>query len=51
LAKKYNLFYQNYPILKAEQTIKNLRLLITKTTGKIIKKGLYLLGIETVEEM
>jgi len=51
LAQKYNLFYQKYPILKAEKQTRVLRLLITKATGQIIKKGLYLLGIETVDRM
>jgi arginyl-tRNA synthetase len=51
LAQKFNLFYQKYPILKAEKEQRQLRLLITKTTGEIIKKGLYLLGIKTVERM
>lgn len=51
LAQKYNLFYQKYPILKAEEQLKNFRLILTKTTGEIIKKGLCLLGIKTVEKM
>lgn len=51
LAQKYNLFYQKHPILKAEKKKKEFRLLLTKTTGRIIKKGLNLLGIETVEKM
>ncbi len=51
LASQFNLFYQKNPILKAEKETKELRLLITLTTGKIIKKGLELLGIKTVEKM
>ncbi len=51
LAQKYNLFYQKHPILKAEKDRKNFRLLLTKATGQVIKNGLYLLGIETVERM
>jgi len=51
LAQKYNLFYQKNPILKAEKDVKDLRLLITKVTAQIIKNGLYLLGIKTVEKM
>jgi len=51
LASKYNLFYQKYPILKAEKEKRELRLLITQATAKIIKKGLYLLGIKTVVRM
>lgn len=51
LAQKFNLFYQKYPILKTSPPQRSLRIAITKATGKIIKKGLYLLGIETVEKM
>ncbi|PIP14929.1 arginine--tRNA ligase [Candidatus Roizmanbacteria bacterium CG22_combo_CG10-13_8_21_14_all_35_9] len=51
LASEYNLFYQKNPILKAEKETKELRLLITIATAKIIKKGLELLGIKTVEKM
>lgn len=51
LASRYNLFYQKNPILKAEKDTKELRLLITQATANVIKKGLYLLGIKTVERM
>lgn len=51
LASLYNLFYQKYPILKAEKGTKELRLLITKAVANTIKKGLELLGIKTVERM
>jgi arginyl-tRNA synthetase len=51
LAQQYNLFYQKCPILKADKKTKQFRLLLTKTVGQIIKNGLYILGIETVEKM
>jgi len=51
LCQKFNIFYQNCPILSAKETEKNFRLLITKSTGEIIKKGLDLLGIKTVDKM
>lgn len=51
LSSQFNLFYQKNPILKSEKDIKELRLLITMATGRIIKKGLELLGIKTVEKM
>jgi len=51
LASLFNLFYQKNPILKAEKGTKELRLMITKATANVIKKGLYLLGIKTVERM
>jgi len=51
LASQFNLFYQKNPILKADKETKELRLLITLTMAKIIKKGLELLGIKTVKRM
>ena len=51
LSSQFNLFYQKNPILKAEEKTRGLRLLITKATAKVIKKGLELLGIITVEKM
>jgi arginyl-tRNA synthetase len=52
LSQKFNLFYENNPILKEKNTsLKNFRLLTTAATANIIKKGLYLLGIKTVEKM
>jgi arginyl-tRNA synthetase len=52
LAKKYNLFYDLYPILKAEdEKTKNFRLILTKSVAQIIKNSLSLLGIQTPEKM
>lgn len=51
LAQTYNLFYQKHKILEAEEEFKKVRLLLTKATSRVIKKGLYLLGIETIERM
>ncbi len=51
LCQRFNLFYQNCPILSAKGDQKDLRLTLTKATGEIIKKGLDLLGIKTVEKM
>ena len=51
LAQKYNLFYQKHKILESEEKIRNFRLLLTKATGQVIKNGLYLLGMKTVERM
>ncbi len=51
LASRFNLFYQKCPIIKTEEKNMQLRLLITQTTAQIIKNGLYLLGIETVDKM
>ncbi|MGB9707613.1 MAG: arginine--tRNA ligase [Microgenomates group bacterium] len=50
LASDFNFFYQKYPILKSEEYFP-LRFLITQSVAKVLKKGLFLLGIETVERM
>lgn len=51
LASVFNIFYQKHPILKAESEIQELRLVFTSSVGKTIKKGLYLLGIDSPEKM
>jgi arginyl-tRNA synthetase len=52
VAKEYNQFYHDNPILKEEnQDIRNFRLLLSKTTGTIIKSAMGLLGIEVPERM
>ncbi|PIU36791.1 arginine--tRNA ligase [Candidatus Roizmanbacteria bacterium CG06_land_8_20_14_3_00_34_14] len=51
LAQKYNYFYQKNKILESKEKIKQFRLMLTQATGKVIKEGLYLLGIKTVEQM
>lgn len=51
LAQKYNYFYQKNKILESEEKIKQFRLMLTQAVGKVIKEGLYLLGIKTVEKM
>ena len=52
LAKLYNKFYHEEPILKAEdQQIKEFRLALSKGTANILKKGMKLLGIEVPDKM
>lgn len=52
LAKAYNRFYNECAVLKEEnEAIKNNRLKLSYFTGNVIKSGLELLGIETVERM
>jgi len=51
LAQKYNYFYQKNKILDSKENTKQLRLKLTQAVGKVIKEGLYLLGIKTVEKM
>jgi len=52
LAQKYNSFYNSLSVLNAEsEEIKNSRLMLTQATAQVLKNGLNLLGIETVEKM
>jgi arginyl-tRNA synthetase len=51
LAQSYNLFYQKHQVLKAEGDSRLLRLKLTEAVGIVLKSGLNLLGIETVEKM
>lgn len=52
LAQRYNAFYQTCPIMKEEnRDLRSLRLMITEKVGHVIKHGLGLLGIQTVEHM
>lgn len=52
LAKEYNQFYHDHPILAENDTnIRDMRLLISATVGKIIKNGMKLLGIEVPDRM
>lgn len=49
LAKLYNLFYQECRIIDSEK--ESFRLKLSLEVGKVLKKGLYLLGIEAPERM
>ena len=46
-AQLYSSFYQNSPILKSEESVRNARLRLCALFGDILKTGLGLLGIET----
>lgn len=49
LARLYNLFYQGSRIIGSEK--EDFRLKLSEEVGKVLKKGLYLLGIEAPERM
>ncbi|MBI2616662.1 arginine--tRNA ligase [Candidatus Gottesmanbacteria bacterium] len=55
IAGKFNVFYNKHSILgsgnKSGSTSTEFRLFLTTATAHILNKGLYLLGIETVERM
>ncbi|MDM8002366.1 MAG: arginine--tRNA ligase [Bacteroidota bacterium] len=52
LAREFNQFYHDYSILGEEdKDIRNFRLRLSELTGRVLEKGLYLLGIEAPERM
>lgn len=52
LAKLYNKFYHEEPILKAEdEQVRNFRLELSAATAAVIKKAMSLLGVEVPERM
>lgn len=51
LAKKFNEFYDNCPVIQAEGQQKSFRINLISAVWQIMERGLYLLGIETVDEM
>jgi arginyl-tRNA synthetase len=51
-AQLFNKFYQKHPVLKAEnEELKNARLALIQAVQIVLKAGLNLLGIETLEKM
>ncbi len=46
-AQLYSSFYQNSPILKSEEAVRNARLHLCALFGEVLRTGLGLLGIET----
>jgi arginyl-tRNA synthetase len=51
LSKKYNKFYENCPVLKADEPIKISRLILCDLTARTLQLGLSLLGIDVLERM
>lgn len=51
LSKKLNSFYNNCPILNQEEEILKSRAYLAKQAGEVIKQGLNLLGIQTLDRM
>ena len=52
LAREFNQFYHDYSILGEEdKEIRSFRLKLSELTGRVLEKGLYLLGIEAPERM
>ena len=51
LSQKFTSFYDACPVLKSESPLRESRLALVKLTGDVLRKGLNLLGIETIEQM
>ncbi|HKK40994.1 MAG TPA: arginine--tRNA ligase [Bacteroidales bacterium] len=52
LAREYNQFYHDFTILgETDRYIRNLRLMLSEVTSRIIFEGMFLLGIEMPERM
>lgn len=52
LAKEYNQFYHDFSILKEpDSSIQQMRLMLSAEVGKIIKRAMWLLGIDVPEKM
>ncbi len=51
VARDFNRFYHNCPVLNSEEELKHGRLLLISATRQVIANGLALLGIEAPEEM
>jgi arginyl-tRNA synthetase len=51
LAGHFTGFYENCPVLKAEPAQRAARLLLCDLTARVLKQGLDVLGIETLEQM
>lgn len=51
LAGRFTSFYENCPVLKVEEPLRSSRLALCELTGRVLKQGLDVLGIETLEQM
>ncbi len=52
LAREYNQFYHDHPVLKEEnKAVRDFRLLLSSLTRRVIMRGMGLLGIEVPEKM
>ena len=51
LAAQFTAFYENCPVLKSEPAQRASRLVLCDLTARVLKQGLELLGVETLEQM
>ena len=51
LANSFHTFYEACPVLKSEEPARSSRLALSELTGRVLQKGLELLGIKVPEKM
>lgn len=51
LASKFTSFYEHCPVLKSEGATRTSRLVLCDLTGRVLKQGLNVLGIDTLKQM
>jgi arginyl-tRNA synthetase len=51
LAGRFTGFYENCPVLKSEAQQRRSRLVLCDLTAQVLKQGLEVLGIQTLEQM
>jgi arginyl-tRNA synthetase len=51
LAQKFSVFFESCPVLKSESPVRESRLALCDLTAGVLRQGLNLLGIETIEQM
>jgi arginyl-tRNA synthetase len=51
LANSFHAFYEACPVLKAEESVRASRLALCDLTGRVLQRGLKLLGIDVPEKM
>ncbi|MCL5970059.1 MAG: arginine--tRNA ligase [Patescibacteria group bacterium] len=51
LSQDFNAFYNKLPVLKADESIKGLRLKLVEATAQVVKNSMKLLSIDLPEEM
>src|ERR1051325_5197544 len=51
LANTFHTFYEACPVLKSDEPVRSSRLALSDLTGRVLKKGLELLGIKVPDKM
>jgi arginyl-tRNA synthetase len=51
LASAFSAFYERCPVLRADDAVRDSRLVLCDLTARVLRQGLYLMGIRTLERM